>query len=121
VAARGIGIPGSAGRIEGAVMNALSEKQIKEEWQSAATPSRLDAALRYATELNFAVFPVPPGTKKSHKSKKHSNGINWGATSDVEQIKRDFKKWPNANVGIPTGIENGFFVIDADTVEGHGG
>lgn len=84
------------------------------------TPSCLSEALRYATELDWAVFPVPPGTKKSHKSKKHSNGINWGATKDPDQIKRDFKKWPKANVGIPTGTGNGIFVIDADTVEGHG-
>jgi predicted P-loop ATPase len=82
------------------------------------TPSCKSEALRYATELGWTVFPVPPGTKKSHKSKKHSNGINWGATNDPEQIERDFKKWPKANVGVPTG--DGKFVIDADTVAGHG-
>jgi predicted P-loop ATPase len=85
-----------------------------------STSSCLDAALSYATEPEWTVFPVPPGTKKSYKSKKHSNGVNWGATSDPEQIERDFKKWPKANVGIPTGTENGIFVIDADTIKGHG-
>jgi hypothetical protein len=76
-------------------------------------------ALRYATELGWYVFPAPPGKKKSHKKAEHSNGAKWGMTNDPDQIERDFKKWPDANVGIPAGIKNGFFVIDADTLEGH--
>ena len=77
------------------------------------------AALHYASELDWVVFPAPPGEKKSYKSAKFSNGKNWGVTKDPEEIKRDFKKWPKANVGIPTGVENGFFVVEADTLEGH--
>jgi predicted P-loop ATPase len=84
------------------------------------TPTCESEALRYIAELGWTIFPVPPGTKKSYKSKKHSNGANWGATSDPEQVRRDFTKWPDANIGIPTGIGNNFFVIDADTIAGHG-
>jgi Bifunctional DNA primase/polymerase, N-terminal/Primase C terminal 2 (PriCT-2)/Family of unknown function (DUF5906) len=82
-------------------------------------PSCLSEALRYATEFNWISFPVPLGTKKSHKSEKVSGGgKKWGATKDPDQIKRDFKKWPTANVGIPTGAKNGFFVVEADTLAG---
>ena len=77
------------------------------------------AALDYAARGWF-VFPVPPGTKKSHKSAEHSGGRNWGATSDPEEIRRDWARWPDANVGIATGAASGFFVIEADTAAGHG-
>ena len=77
------------------------------------------AALEYA-ERGWHVFPVPPGTKKSHKSAEYSNGRNWGATTDPAEIRRDRAKWPNSNVGIVTGPQSGVFVIDADTPEGHG-
>ena len=76
------------------------------------------AAIQYA-ERGWHVFPVPPGTKKSYLSKKHSGGRNWGASADVPRIKRTFKKYPKANVGIVCGPESGFFVIEADTVEWH--
>jgi hypothetical protein len=81
----------------------------------------IEAALFYA-ERGHTVFPVPPGEKKSHKSKKHptSNGHNWGATSDAAEIRKDFLHWSGANIGLPTGRDAGFFVIEADTLEGHG-
>ena len=34
-------------------------------------------------------------------------------------IARDFRRWPKANIGIPTGPENGFWVLEADTPKGH--
>lgn len=79
----------------------------------------LPHALNYAENWGFTVFPAPLGEKKSHKSKKYS-GTEWGATRDPNEIQRDFTKWPGANIGIPTGIQNGFFVLDVDTVDGHG-
>jgi putative DNA primase/helicase len=79
----------------------------------------LTHALRYA-ESGWDVFPAPPGEKRSHKSAKFSNGSNWGKTRDPEEIKRDWRRWPDANVGIATGAESGIFVVDVDTAEGHG-
>src|SRR6185437_2717375 len=35
-------------------------------------------------------------------------------------IQRWWRKWPDANIGIPTGAENGFWVVEADTKAGHG-
>jgi Bifunctional DNA primase/polymerase, N-terminal/Primase C terminal 2 (PriCT-2) len=65
------------------------------------------------------VFPAPPGAKKSYKSAKHSNGAKWGKTRDPEQIRRDFQRWPDANVAIVTGAESGIFVVETDTKKGH--
>jgi bifunctional DNA primase/polymerase-like protein/primase-like protein len=79
----------------------------------------LAARLYYAELFGWESFPVPPGTKRSHKSGKNSNGRRWGASNRPSVIKRDFRYWPNANIGIPTGAENGFFVLEADTPKGH--
>jgi hypothetical protein len=78
-----------------------------------------EAALSFAVDRGWDVFPAPPGEKKSYKSAKHSGGRNWGRTKDPEEIKYDWARWPKANIGIPTGIENGIFVVEADTVEAH--
>jgi hypothetical protein len=84
----------------------------------AAYPDALTAALAYA-KRGWSVFPVPPNTKKSCKSGKSSNGRPWGMTSDPVEIESDFKQWMDAGVGLPTGEANGFFVVEADTIEGH--
>ena len=70
-------------------------------------PTMLDAALQYAGR-GWPVFPVPPNEKKSHKAAAHSGGANWGHTLDPEEIQRDWQQWPNANVGILTGVVSGF-------------
>jgi Bifunctional DNA primase/polymerase, N-terminal/Family of unknown function (DUF5906) len=79
----------------------------------------VDHAIYYALN-GWHVFPVVQGAKRSHKSAEHSGGRKWGATTDADEIRRNFKKWPNANVGIVTGEESGFFVVETDTAEGHG-
>jgi DNA polymerase I-like protein with 3'-5' exonuclease and polymerase domains len=78
----------------------------------------LDAALQWAGR-GCSVFPAPPGAKKSYKAGKQNGGPRWGATRDPAEIERDWQHWPNANVGLPTDAANGFFVIEADTREGH--
>ena len=45
--------------------------------------------------------------------------MRWGATNKPTVIRRDFKRWPKANLGNPTGAENGFWVLEADTPKGH--
>jgi hypothetical protein len=78
----------------------------------------LAAALAYA--VRWEIFPanIAGKNKKSFKSKKFSKGRNWAKTKDPEEIKRDFKRWPKA-IGIPTGADNGIFVVEADTKKGH--
>jgi hypothetical protein len=94
-------------------MSAMSERATM-----AGEPSVLEAALGYA-DRGWEIFPTPPGEKKGYKSAEHSNGRRWGATKDPEEIKRDWSRWPDAGIGIPTGPDNGIFVVDADTPEGH--
>lgn len=78
----------------------------------------LQAAQDYAAR-GWHVFPVPPGSKKSHKSAQYSDGREWGATTDPAEIARDWTRWPQANVGIVTGPKSGLLVIEADTEAGH--
>lgn len=77
------------------------------------------AALEYAS-YGWHVFPIAPGTRKAHKSAAHSGGSRWGATTDPDEIERDWSRWPDANVGICTGPESNIFVIDVDSARGHG-
>jgi putative DNA primase/helicase len=89
---------------------------------AAALNPMLVAALEYAA-LGWTSFPVPVGSKKSHKKgKRDANkkliGPRWGATSDADEIRADRRAFPHSNIGVPTGPENGFFVVDADTIAG---
>src|SRR5262249_54254166 len=77
------------------------------------------AALAYAAH-GWAVFPAPPGTKRSYKSAEHSDGRAWGMARNAEEIRRDFTRWPDAGIGIPCGAVNGIIVVETDTVAGHG-
>jgi Bifunctional DNA primase/polymerase, N-terminal/AAA domain len=78
----------------------------------------LSAALNYVAR-GWEVFPTRPGEQKSYKSKEHSNGQNWGKTTDPEVVKRDWKRWPHAGVSVATGRTSGILVIDVDN-ESHG-
>ena len=95
----------------------ISPEVVTTEWGNQ--PRCLSAALTYAADRGWASFPAPRGEKKSHKSAKRNGGRRWGATNDPTEIRRDFARWPLANVGIPTGAENGIWVLEADTPQGH--
>lgn len=85
-----------------------------------ATPPMLAAALSYATQKGWFVFPAKLGLKESHKSARFSKSRRrWGATNSRAELREDFMKFPNANLGVPTGMDNGIFVIEADTIAGH--
>src|SRR5262245_37826391 len=67
----------------------------------------------------WAVFPAhSDGSKRSHKKAEFSGGRKWGATRDPNEIRDDYQRWPKANIGIPTGKENGFWVSETDTRAG---
>jgi len=56
------------------------------------------------------------GDKECDNQGKHPrtwNGFN-AATTDINAITEWFRKWPDSNIGIPTGEINGFFVLDVD-------
>jgi hypothetical protein len=89
------------------------------EPEKQANGRMVDHALAYAAR-GWHVFPAhSSGEKKSHKSAAFSNGRAWGATTNAVQIKSDFARWPNANIGVATGPKSGVWVVEADTPEGH--
>jgi putative DNA primase/helicase len=81
--------------------------------------SILAAALAYAAR-DIAIFPAASAVKKSCKCAKYSNGARWGATRDLDEVRRDFAHWSGARIGIPTGADNHLVVVEIDTIEGHG-
>lgn len=78
-----------------------------------------DAALACAGR-GWPVFPVDPNTKKPYLSAKFSNGQRWGQTIDPDVIRRYWRRFPHAAIGIATGTDSGVWVIEADTMKGHG-
>jgi AAA domain/Bifunctional DNA primase/polymerase, N-terminal len=83
-------------------------------------------ALAYAEERGWKVFParMEDGKKYSWLSRELApERQNWGMSKDPQQLKRNFTepKWQHeCGIGIPTGEVNGIFVVEADTVKGHG-
>jgi hypothetical protein len=71
----------------------------------------LRAALAYALELDWPVFPVKPRGKEPLTKHGYKD-----ATVDEAQIRAWWKQWPDANIGIPTGIK--FWVLDIDPRNG---
>ncbi|WP_017187628.1 bifunctional DNA primase/polymerase [Alkalibacillus haloalkaliphilus] len=91
--------------------------------------SKLEAnALFYARVLNIPVFPLHGivGGKCTcgfdcSSPGKHPilNGGPYKATKDYQTIFNWWKRWPSANIGIPTGSRSGLVVLDID-VKGDG-
>lgn len=89
----------------------------------------LKAALEYAME-GWAVIPLHtptpygkcscknPNCKNQGKHPRIRNWQNNGSTSP-DQIRKWWKQWPDANIGLVTGEQNQIFVLDVDP--GHGG
>ncbi len=74
-------------------------------------PRRSDlarAALDYARK-GIPVFPCKPGGKRPLTERGHLD-----ATTDPSKITAWWNRWPNANIGIPTGERTGLLVLDVD-------
>jgi len=71
------------------------------------------AALAYANK-GKAVFPC-----RLDKRPYTAHGLK-DATSDPAQVQAFWDKYPGASIGLPTGPENGFFVLDVDLPDGPG-
>jgi Bifunctional DNA primase/polymerase, N-terminal/Primase C terminal 2 (PriCT-2) len=81
---------------------------------------RLDAALSYVRK-GWEIFPCPPGLKCGYSIEKRGfdNGLSWGKTLKVSEVRKYWKRLPRANIGIPMGVGSGIFDIETDTIEGH--
>lgn len=71
-------------------------------------PNRMNDALRYARD-GWRVLPVFPGEKRPRLK-------DWPkqATTDSEIIRDWWVQMPDSNIGLATGRESGFFVLDID-------
>lgn len=69
--------------------------------------SLLKAALRYANRYGWRVFPL------DGKEPRIKGGFR-SATTDSKTIKKWWKQWPDANIGIACDSEHGPIVIDLD-------
>lgn len=78
------------------------------ENEQRSTPSMGIAALYYAS-LGWRVFPLR--TRAKIPATEHGC---LDATTDREQIRAWWARWPSANVGIATGEGSGLLVIDLD-------
>ena len=72
----------------------------------------LKAALAYARR-GVPVFPCETSAKRPLTRNGH-----WAATTDPHAIERWWKRWPSANVAIPTGEKSGVVVLDVDVDDG---
>src|SRR5215207_5972024 len=88
------------------------ESEGMEEGRQVAAPTLLKAALAYAWR-GVPVFPCEQGAKRPLTRNGH-----WDATTDPRAIERWWKRWPCANVGLPTGKKSGFLVLDVDVDDG---
>lgn len=75
----------------------------------------LDEALKYAAS-GHAVFPLKPNAKTPLTAKGHLD-----ASTDPEQIRAWWTKYPTANVGMATGKISGITVLDVDVKNQAGG
>ena len=85
------------------------------------------AAVAYATELGWAVFPVHTATngKCSCGRECASPGKHPRTPSGVKDASKDptvvaawWERWPDANVAVATGQASGVVVVDVDGPEG---
>lgn len=73
-----------------------------------ARMSLADAAQHYSS-LGVPVFPCVPGEKRPLVAHGFKD-----ATADPAQIESWWRRWPEANIGIPTGPASGIEVVDVD-------
>jgi len=90
----------------------------------------VDAALQYAS-LGLPVIPIHgiykgrctcQAGQNCERPGKHphtAHGVH-DATTDRNQIKSWWEKWPGANIGIETGAGSGIVVLDVDPRHGGG-
>lgn len=80
---------------------------------SARPYSFFEAALAYATRYKLPVFPLVPREKRPLTDNGHLD-----ATTDPATIALWGAKWPEANVGLPTGRRIEAVVLDIDPRHG---
>lgn len=75
--------------------------------------SMIDAALAYGRR-GISIFPLQQRGKQPLKG---SRGLLDASRREAD-IRRWWNRWPNANIGLPTGSVNSLLVLDVDGAEG---
>ena len=70
------------------------------------------AAINYLKNNHFSIIPVKPDKKPYIKWEEFQKRLPTEA-----EILEWWSKWPDANIGIVTGIISGIAVIDLDDIE----
>lgn len=107
-------------------LRSLAESHI--DLPSAPSPACLEAALVY-TALGWPVIPLHHFTGNGCSCSKGANCKSIGkhprvqrglhdATTDLAQIRKWWRQWPHANVGIVTGYAVGLGALDIDPRHG---
>jgi hypothetical protein len=79
-------------------------------------------AVVLAIQRGWHVVPVGPTSKRPLFKASQTNGCRWGCSNDPRYVERLFAR-PRAraaDVGLACGPESGLFVVDIDTMQGHG-
>lgn len=73
-------------------------------------------ALELAEAFGFRILPVSSPHMGGPAAGKRPLISTWqqAATTDADQIRGWFRRWPQANIGIATGAESGIVVLDVD-------
>ena len=91
----------------------------------------IEAAVKYALR-GWHVFPLhtpifgadgdgkatgctcgKPACKSVGKHPRTANGLK-DASNDVDQVRKWWTRWPDANIGVVTGAPSGLYVVDQD-------
>lgn len=78
------------------------------------------AAIAYARDFGWAVFPLRPRDKIPMIGPSRPGALDGGfhlATKDFAQINAWWTRWPDANIGLRCGDASGVFVLDLDGPE----
>jgi DNA-binding MarR family transcriptional regulator len=78
--------------------------------------NRLRLAAEWYVKKGYYVFPLKPGTKDPFLKRDNLQGTGRGcydATTDLDQIRRWWHEYPNANIGIHCG-PSGMLMVDGD-------
>ncbi|MFX6759426.1 bifunctional DNA primase/polymerase, partial [Acinetobacter baumannii] len=79
----------------------------------AATGLPLPDAARKFAEAGVPVFPCRPRGKQP----RTEHGFR-DASTDLGQVTAWWRRWPTANIGVPTGAVSSFEVVDVDVHPG---
>lgn len=77
--------------------------------KNAAASGDLPTAATTLARAGIPVFPCVRGGKQPLTA----HGFH-GATTELTQVRRWWRKAPEANIGIPTGVPSGLVVVDVD-------